>query len=82
MSARFRSLLSRFDGGMETAEPAPPRRIRATPAGDRAEIWDTAREPIPVVDLTKPTAAAPETAVGSLRRRLASIRWPEGGDAA
>lgn len=81
MSEKFRSILGRFDRAMETPEDDSGRRITATPAGDRAELWDE-RNPIPVVDLTK-QPGPPETAAGSLRRRLASIRpSAEGGQRA
>jgi hypothetical protein len=80
MAEKFRSILGRFDRTMEPPADDQGRRISATPAGDRVELWDE-RNPIPVVDLTK-QPGPPETAAGSLRRRLASIRPPAGGASA
>jgi hypothetical protein len=87
MAERFRSMLTKFDGAMPTAEPPTGRQVRAMPSGDRAELWTNGRADIPVVDLTtRPegsTVQVPGGAAGTLRRRLAAIRWPEqqGADA-
>jgi flagellar biogenesis protein FliO len=76
MAERFRSMLSRHDQGHDAAEAAATgRRSQSTPAGDTAEVWDTARGTIPVVDLTRP---ADHAGTASLRRRLAALRNPEG----
>jgi hypothetical protein len=82
MSERFRAILGRFDRTMDAAESeASGRRVAASAAGDRAEIWDD-RRPIPVVDVTRQPGPPDTSAAGSLRRRLASMRWTgpaEGG---
>jgi len=82
MSERFRTLLGRFDRSMAEAEETAGRTVTASTSGDRAELWDD-RNAIPVVDLTRQPGPADTSAVGSLRRRLASVRWPglEGGKA-
>jgi hypothetical protein len=81
MSERFRSILGRFDRTMaSTEEEASGRKVLASPSGDRAELWDE-RNAIPVVDLTRQPGPPDASAAGSLRRRLASMRWtgPDGG---
>lgn len=84
MTERFTSMLSRFDRKMDTPSVPPGgRKVRAGSDGDRAEMWDADRSDIPVVDLTqRPADAQVGDAAGSLRRRLAAIRWPsqEGGE--
>ncbi len=85
MAVKFRGLLSRFDRTMEetTGVPGSSRKVRTHAGGDRTEMWDSERADIPVVDLTtRPDDARVGGAAGSLRRRLAAIRWPsqEGGD--
>lgn len=88
LAERFRGLLSRFDRNMDAAgeDPQQPRRrVTGSAAGDRAELWRETAEPIQVVDLTKrPGEPDANGAVGSLRRRLAAIRWPQadGGERA
>lgn len=74
---RFRSLLSRFDRGMDAAAAEPGRRVATGPGGDRAELWDSSRSDIPVVDLTC-GAARSGGAIGSLRRRLDALRGGTG----
>jgi hypothetical protein len=83
MAEKFRSMLSRFDRSMDGSGSLPGgRSVRTSAGGDRAEMWDTSRTDIPVVDLTKRAPDAELGAAGSLRRRLAAIRWPaqEGGE--
>ncbi|MCC6660876.1 MAG: hypothetical protein IT437_08320 [Phycisphaerales bacterium] len=80
-SARFRSFLSAFDRALPTDAPTL-RPSRATPAGDRVEVWD-ARADIPVVDLTGRSALRADTAgpIGTLRKRLGALRVGGGGAA-
>lgn len=78
MSERFRSMLARFDRGMEDGEESGPERsgrsVRVGPGGDRAEMWDGSRQQIPIVDLTRQPGAPEQVgAAGMLRRRLASF---------
>jgi flagellar biogenesis protein FliO len=99
-AARFQTMLRAFDerhaarDGADAPYPEPrptavpgPRTTRATPAGDRAELWDHRADPmtiplIPVPTDRRPAAArasahapAPSSdAYGSLRDRLASLR--------
>lgn len=74
---RFRTLLSRFDRGLERSEERGRGRRVARGTGDRAELWDDGRLEIPVVDLT--IGAPGQGAVGALRQRLASLRGSGGG---
>lgn len=75
MAEKFRSMLTRFDRSMPEPAEETARARRESPAGDRVELW-----PEPGTE----ASPAPESgggAVTSLRRRLASVRWPseEGG---
>lgn len=76
MSERFRSMLARFDRGMDGGEEPErsARSVRVGPGGDRAELWDGSRQQIPIVDLTRQPGAPEQIgAAGMLRRRLASF---------
>jgi len=81
MTERFRTMLTRFDRGMDDGiEPEQSgRSIRVGGGGDRAELWEEQRQQIPIVDLTKqPGSGEPVGAAGLLRRRLASFQRPGG----
>jgi flagellar biogenesis protein FliO len=79
MAERFRSMLGRFDQSHDDAETAATgRRSQTSAAGDTAEVWDTARGTIPVVDLTRQPNPADHAGSASLRRRLAALRTQEG----
>jgi hypothetical protein len=78
MAERFRSMLSRYEQGHESAEAVSGRRSQSSPAGDTAEVWDTARGTIPVVDLTRQPGPDDHVGAVSLRRRLAALRGQEG----
>jgi hypothetical protein len=76
MSERFRSMLGRADRTMAAAETeGPGRRVSPGESGDRAELWDGGRNQIPVVDVTRQPGPPDPSAAGTLRRRLASMRW-------
>lgn len=76
MAEKFRSMLTRFDRSMPEVAEETSRGRRETPAGDRVELWSEAR-----AEATPAEPAEGGGAVTSLRRRLASVRWPseEGG---
>lgn len=95
MAARFRSLLGRFDepGDELEEEPWLPRRSLAGEGSDRAELLAETDPDLPedlgsAIPLRRTpvdrAANGPEVvgaidAVGSLRRRLESLRMAEGG---
>jgi flagellar biogenesis protein FliO len=81
MAERFRSMLSRFDQGHDEAETAAGRRSHTSAGGDTAEVWDTARGTIPIVDLTRQPGPGDSGGAASLRRRLAALRGNGGGAA-
>lgn len=78
MAERFRSMLGRHDRDLQEITgdggTAGGRRVQSGSGGDSAEVWDTARGTIPIVDLTRQPGPEEQGAAVTLRRRLAALK--------